>query len=28
MNNRIGKYKLSDADPEFVQYDRRWGKSK
>ena len=27
MNNRIGRYKLSDADPNFVQYDRRWGKS-
>ncbi|HEY3677867.1 MAG TPA: SMP-30/gluconolactonase/LRE family protein [Bradyrhizobium sp.] len=28
MNNRIGKYKLGDADPNFVQYDRRWGKGK
>src|SRR5215475_2487009 len=27
MNNRIGKYKLENADPDFVQYDRRWGKS-
>jgi ribose transport system permease protein len=26
-NNRIGKYKLENADPNFVQYDRRWGKS-
>jgi ribose transport system permease protein len=26
-NNRIGKYKLEDADPNFVQYNRRWGKS-
>ena len=25
-NNRIGRYKLSNADPDFVQYDRRWGK--
>jgi ribose transport system permease protein len=28
MNNRIGKYKLDKADPNFVQYDRRWGKGK
>jgi ribose transport system permease protein len=28
MNNRIGRYKLSNADPNFVQYDRRWGKSR
>jgi ribose transport system permease protein len=27
LNNRIGKYKLEKADPNFVQYDRRWGKS-
>jgi ribose transport system permease protein len=27
-NNRIGRYKLSDADPDFIQYDRRWGKTK
>lgn len=26
-NNRIGRYKLEDADPNFVQYDRRWGKT-
>jgi ribose transport system permease protein len=26
-NNRIGRYKLADADPDFIQYDRRWGKS-
>jgi ribose transport system permease protein len=25
-NNRIGKYRLENADPNFVQYDRRWGK--
>ncbi len=25
-NNRIGRFKLGDADPDFVQYDRRWGK--
>jgi len=25
-NNRIGKYKLENADPNFVQYDKRWGK--
>ncbi len=25
-NNRIGRYKLANADPDFVQYDRRWGK--
>jgi ribose transport system permease protein len=25
-NNRIGRYKLDGADPDFVQYDRRWGK--
>jgi ribose transport system permease protein len=25
-NNRIGRYKLENADPDFVQYDRRWGK--
>ena len=23
-NNRIGRYKLEGADPDFVQYDRRW----
>ena len=26
MNNRIGRYRLTGADPTFVQYDRRWGK--
>ena len=26
-NNRIGRYKLEHADPDFVQYDRRWGRS-
>jgi ribose transport system permease protein len=26
-NNRIGQYKLPKADPNFVQYDVRWGKS-
>lgn len=25
-NNRIGRYKLENADPDFIQYDRRWGK--
>jgi len=25
-NNRIGRYKLEGADPDFVQYDKRWGK--
>ena len=23
-NNRIGRYALPDADPEFNQYQRRW----
>ena len=27
MNNRIGRYKLAGADPDFVQYDRRWGQA-
>ena len=27
MNNRIGRYTLPGADPDFVQYDRRWGKA-
>jgi ribose transport system permease protein len=27
-NNRIGRYKIPGADPDFVQYDRRWGKEK
>ena len=28
LNNRIGRYKLPEgsADPNFVQYDKRWGK--
>jgi len=26
LNNRIGRYKLDNADPDFVQYDKRWGK--
>jgi ribose transport system permease protein len=26
MNNRIGRYKIPHADPNFVQYDMRWGK--
>jgi ribose transport system permease protein len=26
-NNRIGRFKLENADPNFVQYDKRWGKS-
>ena len=26
MNNRIGRYTLPNADPDFVQYDRRWGR--
>jgi ribose transport system permease protein len=25
-NNRIGRFKLENADPDFVQYDKRWGK--
>ena len=25
-NNRIGRYKLDGADPNFVQYERRWGR--
>jgi len=25
LNNRIGKYKLKDADPHFSQYGQRWG---
>ena len=24
MNNRVGRLKLEGADPEFIQYDRRW----
>jgi ribose transport system permease protein len=27
LNNRIGRYKLEGADPNFVQYDLRWGRS-
>ena len=27
LNNRIGRYKLAGADPDFVQYDRRWRKT-
>ena len=27
LNNRIGRYKLDGADPDFVQYDKRWGKT-
>jgi len=27
LNNRIGRYKLENADPDFVQYDKRWGKA-
>lgn len=26
-NNRIGRYKLEGADPDFVQYERRWRKA-
>jgi len=25
-NNRIGRYRLADADLNFVQYDKRWGR--
>ncbi|MGY8685161.1 SMP-30/gluconolactonase/LRE family protein [Bradyrhizobium sp. UFLA05-153] len=25
-NNRIGRFKLENADPDFVQHDKRWGK--
>ncbi len=28
MNNRIGRYALPGADPNFVQYDVRWRKQK
>ncbi|HVO05190.1 MAG TPA: SMP-30/gluconolactonase/LRE family protein [Burkholderiaceae bacterium] len=27
MNNRIGQYKIPGADPDFVQYERRWAKA-
>ncbi len=26
-NNRIGRFKLHDADPDFVHYDQRWRKT-
>lgn len=26
LNNRIGCYELDGADPDFVQYERRWGR--
>lgn len=26
-NNRIGRYKLEGADPDFIQYDKRWGRA-
>ena len=26
MNNRIGRLPLEGADPDFVQYERRWGR--
>ncbi len=26
-NNRIGRYRLEGADPDFVQYERRWRKA-
>ena len=26
QNNRIGRYKLASADPDFIQYDQRWAK--
>jgi ribose transport system permease protein len=25
-NNRIGRYKLDGADPNFIQYEKRWGR--
>jgi ribose transport system permease protein len=25
-NNRIGRYALPNADPNFVHYDARWGR--
>ncbi len=25
-NNRIGRYKLPGADPDFIQYEKRWGR--
>jgi ribose transport system permease protein len=27
QNNRIGRYKLDGADPDFIQYDKRWGRT-
>lgn len=27
LNNRIGRYRLDGADPDFVHYDRRWGRA-
>jgi ribose transport system permease protein len=27
LNNRIGRYRIPGADPDFVQYDKRWGKA-
>jgi len=27
MNNRVGRLKLDGADPDFIQYDRRWGRA-
>lgn len=27
MNNRIGRYTIPGADPDFVQYDKRWRKA-
>lgn len=27
LNNRIGRYKLPNANPDFVHYDQRWGKA-
>jgi ribose transport system permease protein len=27
LNNRIGRYKLPNADSDFVHYDKRWGKA-
>ena len=26
MNNRVGRIKLENVDPNYVQYDKRWGK--
>jgi len=28
MNNRVGRIKLENVDPNYVQYDKRWGKIK